>query len=200
MRLGVVLAGGRGERLGGGVPKAGIVWAGRTLLARAEATLAAISDEVLISAPATLPLDVADERRVADIAGAEGPLAGLVAALSARTYTQAVVLAVDLPFMSSAALESLRADLVPPWSAVVPMPAGIPQPLAAWYAPVAARQLAEVLARGERSVTRAVWTLNVRAIEAERLRHHPGGESAYFNLNTPADLAEAARRERQEPA
>ena len=79
-------------------------------------------------------------------------------------------------------------------SAVLAAPAGIPQPLATWFAPSASGPLAAALAAGERSVTRAVLALRARVLGPDVLVGMPEGEDAYFNLNTPADLAEAVRR------
>lgn len=194
MTLGVVLAGGRGLRLGREEPKAQLVLAGRTLLARARATLEALADVVVVSAPHELVLTIPDASRVSDAVGAKGPLAGLVAALTSRPFTRAIVLAVDLPFASVAALRALGEQLMPGDDAVLPAPAGIPQPLAAWFAPSASAPLAAALAAGERSVTRAVVALRARVIGPDALARMPEGEDAYFNLNTPADLAEAVRR------
>ena len=54
--LGVIVAGGRGARLGLGRPKAFAEVGGMTLLARAEAVLAALCDAIVIAAPASLEL------------------------------------------------------------------------------------------------------------------------------------------------
>lgn len=197
MRLGVVLAGGQGLRLARAEPKALLMLAGRTLLARAQATLELLCDEVVVSAPESLELGVPNARRIADPEGGEGPLAGLVAALACRPFTQAMVLAVDMPFASDVALRALHGHLRAGDDAVLAAPAGIPQPLAAWYAPSACEPLAAALACGERSVTRAVLALSVRVVLPAELATMPGGESAYFNLNTPADLDEAERRCRE---
>ncbi|HEV2105150.1 MAG TPA: NTP transferase domain-containing protein, partial [Candidatus Eisenbacteria bacterium] len=62
--LGVLLAGGRGARLGAGGPKALATLAGRTLLSRAHAILAAVCDAVVVVAPAALALPVAPGERV----------------------------------------------------------------------------------------------------------------------------------------
>ncbi len=194
MTLGVVLAGGRGVRLGRDEPKGQLVLAGRTLLARARATLEALVDVVVVSAPQHMVLAIPDASRVSDPVGVEGPLAGLVAALTSRPFTRAVVLAVDLPFASVAALSALGEQLMPGDDAVLAAPAGIPQPLAAWFAPSATAPLAAALAAGERSVTRAVLALRTRVLDSDALAGMPDGEDAYFNLNTPADLAEAVRR------
>ena len=87
--LGVLLAGGRGRRLGAGVPKALVTVAGRTLLDRALATLESVCDQVVVCAPARLELPVSSERMVHDAPGGEGPLAGAVAGLKSRPFGRA---------------------------------------------------------------------------------------------------------------
>ena len=190
--LGVLLAGGQGSRLGGERPKALADCGGRTLLARALATLEALTDPVIVVAPAHETLPVPGAQRVTDMPGAQGPFAGMIAGLGSRRFEEALVLAVDLPLVTAAtlaALRALRGDAL----AVVPAPGGIPQPLAAWFAPRAFLPLAESLRAGERSVTRAVLALDPVVVGPEQLAGLPGGLEAWLNVNTPDELAEAGR-------
>src|SRR4029079_16985212 len=84
-RLGVLIAGGAGERFGG--PKALARFHGATLVARAHAVLAEVCDDVVVVAPETLDLPVPATSRVPDRIAGEGPLSALVAGLSARAFT-----------------------------------------------------------------------------------------------------------------
>jgi molybdopterin-guanine dinucleotide biosynthesis protein A len=203
--LGVLVAGGQGARLGLGIPKALVRLGGRTLLERALATLAALCDEIALAAPAGIAAAVpagVQARRVDDAAGASGPLAGMVAGLTAARFERALVLGVDFPFAGPATLGSLLDRLEAAAGpaagpsapdAVVPAPRGIAQPLAAAYAPAASGILAARLAAGERAPRAAIAALSVRTLDDRALAALPGGADAFFNLNTPADL-EAARR------
>jgi molybdopterin-guanine dinucleotide biosynthesis protein A len=194
--LGILLAGGQGTRLGGESPKALVSCGGRTLLARALATLASVCDAVVVVAPEALVLPLPAEQRVADPPGASGPLAGMVAGLGSpagRACDEALVLAVDLPLLQPATLIALRA-LRGGAAAVVPAPGGIPQPLAAWVAASVRAPLAAALAAGERSASRAVVALAPAIVGDEVLRSLPGGLEAWLNVNTPSELEEAARR------
>ncbi len=190
--LGLVLAGGRGRRLGAPVPKALVTLAGRTLLERAIATLGACCDEVLVVAPASLALPLEPSRLVHDAEPGEGPLAGLVAGLASRAFERALVLGVDLPLVRAAALATLGASLGDAL-ARVPAPHGRPQPLAAAYAPAALAPLAAALARGERALVPAVLALPAALVDGAALALLPGGADAFANLNTPADFAAAER-------
>jgi molybdopterin-guanine dinucleotide biosynthesis protein A len=191
--LGVLLAGGRGRRLGLGVPKALVMLGGRTLLARALETLRALCEDVVVVAPAAMPLPLDPALRVADPEPVAGPLGALVAGFSAREFREALVLGVDHPFATPPALAALRA-LRGSAAAVVPAPGQRAQPLAAWYAPAALAPLAAAHARAERALVPAVLALDPRIVSDERLAAMPGGAAAYANVNTPPELEQAERR------
>lgn len=196
--LGVLLAGGSGSRLGLGMPKALVSVGGMTLLERGVRTLSAVCDQIVVSAPAEMGLPTSALsstllRRVDDPAGTSGPLAGIVAGLSATDYRQALVLAVDLPMATSGALAALLARL-DDHQAVLPMVGGLPQPLIAAYAATAAPILAGRLSAGERALTVAVESLHALWIRDQAWAELPGGLDNFFNVNTRADLAEAERR------
>src|SRR5262245_62700131 len=103
--LGVLLAGGRGRRLALAVPKALATLGDRTFLDRALAALRGACDEIVVALPAGLSLPLAGLEPVHD-PGA-GPLGGMVAALSARSFERAIVLGVDYPLMRSEVLRDL---------------------------------------------------------------------------------------------
>ncbi len=188
--LGVLVADGRGARLSLGMPKALARVGGRTLLERALETLRAACDEIVVAAPAGLHLPVPPEARADDVTGIEGPLSGVVAGLAARPFARALVLGVDFPLLRPALLRSL-ADRLGDHAAAVPAPGGIPQPLAAAYAPRAAAALAERLAAGERAVTVAVLALEPLLVGDAELARLEGGVESFFNFNTPEDRARA---------
>ena len=200
----MLLAGGLGRRLGGDTPKARVMCAGRSLLDRALATLAALCDAVVVVAPGDMELgelatpgagrDVQrDVKRIADPPGAAGPLAGLVAGLGADAFDDALVLAVDMPLLTPETLTALRA-LRGEASAVLPAPGGITQPLAAWYTARAFAPLAAALAAGERSPSRVVFAMHPAIIGDDALASLPGGLGVWLNVNTRAELDEAERR------
>ncbi|MBK7367878.1 MAG: molybdenum cofactor guanylyltransferase [Candidatus Eisenbacteria bacterium] len=191
-RLGILVAGGAGRRMGEGAPKAMRVVGGATLFARAEATLRACCDDWIVCAPESVTLPVASERRVADAAPASGAgddagrgssaLAGLVAGLSSRPFGVALVLGVDFPLLDPPTLLALHGALGA-HAVALAAPGGVPQPLAAWYAPSAVAPLTEAFARGERTLTRAVLALPHAIV--------PVDDTRFLNVNTPDDLVRA---------
>jgi molybdopterin-guanine dinucleotide biosynthesis protein A len=193
--LGVVVAGGRGRRLGLPVPKAMATLAGASLLERAVATLEGCCDEIVVAAPRdcplTLPRSAVPIRRVADSGDRRGPLAGLVAALEALPGRRSVVLGVDFPLIRPATLRFLLGRLAGGRAAVIPVPAGVPQPLVAAYAEEASDSLPAQFRAGERSLTAAALALEPLLLGDSALRRCEGGLENFFNLNTPQDLARA---------
>ncbi|MFN8586280.1 MAG: NTP transferase domain-containing protein [Candidatus Eisenbacteria bacterium] len=189
--LGVLVAGGRGTRLELGVPKALVACGGETLLARALRVLEALCDDVVVSAPATLDLPLERARRTDDPPGAEGPLAGLVAGLSSRACTRALVLGVDFPLVRAEALRAIGERLVDGVSVALPAPGGRVQPLAAWWSAAALPPLAGALARGERALVPQALALPHAIVDSVALAALPGGEEGFHNVNTRDDLAAA---------
>jgi len=188
----VLLAGGRGKRLGAGLPKALVVCGGRTLIARALDTLEALCDAVVVVAPRELELPVPRAQRVDDPPGAAGPLAAMVTGLASRPFEEALVFAVDLPLVTPAALAALRArrgDAL----AVMAAPGDVPQPVAAWYASGARAPLATALEGGERSLIAACRTLAPMLVGDAELAAMPDGGGFQWNVNTFEDLARAER-------
>jgi len=188
--LGVLLAGGRGTRLGAGLPKALVLCGGRTLFARALGTLAASCDDVVVVAPRDMELPAPRAQRIDDPEGERGPLAAMIAGLRARPFAEALVLAVDLPLVTAAGLATLRArrgDAL----AVMAAPLELPQPLAAWYASGARAPLAAALEAGERSLIAACATLSPRLVRDAELAAIPDGGGFQWNVNTFEDLSRA---------
>ena len=198
--LGIVLAGGRGERMRAGSPKALVVLGGRTLLDRAVATLASLCAEVAVVAPEAMDVGSASAIRVFDVPGFEGPLAGLVAGLEWAGEEEALVLGVDfpcvggdLPRMLVVRLDASR-NASPSFDAIVPRPDGIAQPLVAAYAPTAAGALRIALESGVRSLRSGLDRLHVDWLDDAVLAAIPGGTRCLLNVNTPDDLALATER------
>ncbi len=189
--LGVIVAGGRGVRLGSG-PKALVVLEGRTLLDRAIETLSRCCEEWVVATAPDIELPVDGARLVHDAPGSGGPLAGVAAALSAREPTDTLVLGVDFPLARPQALAALAARRGNS-PAVLPAPGGSPQPLAAVYGTAACAALRCALAEGETSIRRAALALGPLILDDVALAALEGGSENFFNVNTSEDLAEAAR-------
>lgn len=187
MRLGVLVAGGRGARLRLGVPKALAPFAGGTLAEHARSVLESSTDAIVVVAPRFVPLDFAGVERVHDTG--DGPLAATVAALAGRRFATAVVFGVDLPFVPAALLRAL-ADRVSQ-DAVMAAADGREQPLASAWSEVAVARLAARCAAGERAFVAAARATGARAVDVRELGFDP---AVLTNVNTAEDLAAAVER------
>ncbi|MBB4664150.1 molybdenum cofactor guanylyltransferase [Conexibacter arvalis] len=182
--IGVVLAGGRGRRIGGG--KATVELHGRPLLSYPVEVLRAALGEVAVVAKADTELpplpDVPiwiepDEPR--------HPLAGIVHALAAAEERPVLVAAGDLPFLTAELVGRLARADAHGRPAVVPRAGGRLQPLLARYERAAAAPLAAALRRPDGALTDAVEALAPKVVEV-------ADERAFFNVNLPEDLLTAA--------
>jgi molybdopterin-guanine dinucleotide biosynthesis protein A len=184
--LGVVLAGGRGSRLGGAKPTADL--AGRPLISYPLAALAEAGLEAVIVAKPDTDLPPLDVDVLTEPTEPVHPLAGIVAALL-QTGRPIVVIGCDFPFVPAALLRAL-ADAPEPL--VVPAPGGEAQPLVARWTPALLPALEDALAR-EEPLRRTVAALSPRLLEDTELAAFGDPARVFFNVNTPADLDAAAR-------
>lgn len=188
----VLLAGGRGERVGR--DKASLMIGGTSLIDRSLAAFDAIGLPVVIA----LRLDqMAPRGRVVvrDVAWTPGPMAGLLAALEQTTAEWAFVAAVDMPLLAPellGALYRVRGEA----DAVVPRVGGHDHVLASWLHVRALPALRTIAEAGERSVTRCFAQLKTRYVTAAELVADPDlarvdpALSSLTNVNTPEDVAE----------
>jgi molybdopterin-guanine dinucleotide biosynthesis protein A len=181
----VILAGGRSSRMG--CDKAWLEMDGQPLLARQirivrEAGVA----EVLISGRAEVDYAQFQLPVLLDPVADQGPLAGIERALSVCAFTHLLVLAVDLPRMSSAYLQRLM-EYCSPSVGVVPRLAGHSEPLVAIY-PKDCLPLAQAaIEQGEFAVRD--FALNCSASGFLREVDVSATDAAHFdNWNQPSDF------------
>ena len=184
-----ILAGGASRRMG--TDKSQLQIDRQTFTDRISETLLKVTDSVTIvgrqSDNSTLP-------SVADIYPQWGALGGLHAALNACKREWAIVVACDLPFVTSEFflfLAELRLD----HEAVVPIqPDGRPQPLAALYRVDPSRQRAtELIEAGKRRPLDLLEAVNTRWVSFDELRNLEQADRIFVNINTPSDYYEATR-------
>jgi molybdopterin-guanine dinucleotide biosynthesis protein A len=189
---GFILAGGASSRMG--VDKAHLRLGGQTLVGRAAEALRAVCGRVSVvsSKPDAhqfgLPV-------VRDLFEGRGALGGLHAALAHASAGWVAVLSCDLPFVSGALFERLKALRPPDSDAVAPLqPDGRPQPLCALYSRAASLPLADELIRAHELRPRVLLSrLRTRWISHEELDDLGGSQHFFRNLNTPEDFAEAEK-------
>ncbi len=167
---GVLLVGGASTRFGS--PKALALVDGETLAARAWRLLGEACDERIavgkLADGLELPFDVLD-----DGTDVRAPIAGVVAGLRAARHDVSVVLPVDVPHFTGAAVHELAAACL---DAAVP-PSG---PLPGAYRRSALPALEEALAGDRLALRDAIAELDVAIVALDA--------SVLLNVNTPDDV------------
>jgi len=163
----------------------------QTFTERIAETLLQITDSVSIvgrdSDESSLP-------SVADVYPKWGALGGIHAALAACSHEWAIVVACDLPFVTSELFSYLAAQQLD-HEAVVPVQEdGRPQPLAALYrVDPCLRQATELIEAGRRRPVDLLEAVNTRWVAFDELRNFTRAQSFFVNINTPDDYDEAIR-------
>ena len=192
---GVVLAGGRSQRMGGR-DKTLLALAGKPMIAHAVERLAPQVAAVAINAngdPSGFagfgkPVfgDVVDDFL--------GPLAGILSALrwaesAAAGYGHVVTVAADTPFFPDDLVRRFVGDAKTAGTVVMARSQGNPHPVFALWPVSLAGDLADWLERGETLKVRA-WAERHRLVYSD-FPPRPDGVDPFFNVNTPDDLATA---------
>jgi molybdopterin-guanine dinucleotide biosynthesis protein A len=187
----VVLAGGRGRRLGGPA-KPAIEVAGRPMLQRVLAAVATARARVVVGPPELGALVPAGVAVVREEPPGGGPVAALAAGLPWVPSEAAglVVLAADLPLLSAAAVRRVLAAVGSGDGAVYVDGSGRRQWLCgAWRPDAVRRRLAELEASGPlagRSLRELMGPLSVVEVSSAA-----GEPPPWYDCDTPAALAEA---------
>jgi molybdenum cofactor guanylyltransferase len=185
-----ILAGGRARRLGG-QDKSALIVDGLRFIDRQREALTPLTDRIVLVGARdarTAPLDVENDRWPD-----AGPLGGLATALLTATTDRVLVLACDLPCVTTEFLAFL-ADVDPAATAVVPVCDDRWQPLCAFYARRTVETFVAALARGERAVAPVVNQLGPRLIGHHEWAPFDRTGLLLANVNTPDDLARICSR------
>ncbi|MDX6729065.1 MAG: molybdenum cofactor guanylyltransferase [Baekduia sp.] len=181
--VGVVLAGGRGRRLGG--DKAIVELEGRALVRYPLEALHEVCDEVAVVAKrdTILPPLAGMANLWIEPDEPRHPLVGVAHALRLAMGRPVLVVPVDLPLIDAATLQALLSADRTGVAAVVPRAYGRLQPLCALYCPAALAGLEafDVTARAIDVVT----ALGIRELEGL-------DPMAFFNVNRPEDVLQAS--------
>jgi len=188
---GVILAGGANARFGGG--RKGLVEVDvRRVVDRVIDALLPATDELLLIAndeAVWAAIDGVPAR--ADVRRERGGLAGIHSAL-AYCADSALVVAWDMPFVSSTLLSALRRRGEESHAAVIPEGAGGLEPLCAYYPKSALDLVERQLDAGEFRVSAFIEALPHRVIMPQRdVSRFGAPERLFVNVNSPADLIAA---------
>jgi molybdenum cofactor guanylyltransferase len=193
-----ILTGGASSRMG--VPKGLLQFGGQPLIVRIARLVDPLVSSVTLVGP-TEPYAPIGLRVIADqqFGGPSedrtvGPLAGIASALTVTQTEWNLILACDLPYLTSEWLDWLVARAtVSSAEIIMPRTAGGPEPLAAVYRRECAQPIIEALERGTRKVTDAMEQFRMEFIaEKDWLHIDPSGR-VLRNMNAPEDYEEARR-------
>ena len=194
--MGFIIAGGKSSRMGTGVDKAFLEFGGQTLLDRALTVMSEVCDSVrIVGDPAKFAKYGSTKYGsskygsvVADIFSGCGPLAGIHAALVHSAAELNLMLAVDMPFVSTELLAFLFAAAAES-DAIITVPRtgkGL-QPLCAVYRRGFSLAAEQALRAGKYKIDAAFSSVSVRVIEEAELAAAGFSEQSFFNVNTPQD-------------
>jgi len=194
MASAVILAGGRGSRMG--APKATMRFGAGTIIERIVAELRrGFADIVIVAAPlseARPAIQAAGASTIHDDAAFEGPVGALARGLRAARSEIVFACSCDMPMIRMEVARMLCGK-IRGRDAVIPEIGGRLQPLCAVYRRGCSRVLARMAARGDRRLTEIADQVDARFIGERELRAVDPELTSFINVNTPEDYARALR-------
>ncbi len=186
---GLILAGGASRRMGRN--KALIEWDGQPQIARVASALRPVTFEQLIIANDPEPYQFLHLPIIPDIEPGWGPLMGLYSGLRAAKGAWAILVAVDMPFLTSAFLQGLLA-MAPGYDVVIPEVQDKLHPLCAVYRRDTCLPAIEaVIKQGQRRLIAFHDLVKVRRVDEATLRTISPDLRELININTPEELRQA---------
>ena len=184
-----ILVGGASSRMG--KDKSQLLVEGQTFTDRIAQTLRPLTNSISIVGK---PLDASTLPAVPDVYPKWGALGGLHAALNACKREWAIVVACDLPFLTSELFLRL-AELRMDHHAVVPVQQDDrPQPLAALYrVDPCLERATELIQAGKRRPLDLLEAVNTLWVAFAEITNVDQAERFFVNINTPRDYDEAIR-------
>jgi molybdopterin-guanine dinucleotide biosynthesis protein A len=182
-----------------GRDKASLPFCGETLLARVVRTLASVVDEIVVVArrgqalPALPHAGRAQVSVVHDEVEGKGPLGGLLPGLRAATCEAAYASSCDVPFLSTAFVETVFASLGTA-DVAIPQAGGRLNPLAAVYRRSVLPHVEALLAADRLRPVFLLERVPHVLVPEDALRAADPELLSLSNVNTPEDYAAALRR------
>lgn len=182
----LVLCGGESRRMGG-VDKGACLVNGQSMLARVVGCVQPLFSQVVLSTDR--PRGMAGLVEVVQPAEAvRGPLAGVVVAVPVVTQDWLLVVACDMPLLSPqllVCLADLRGEGV---DAVVPVVAGVEQPLCAFYHRRVFDRFDECLRQRQGGIRRLLQQFDCRYVDEGVLQGVDPGLRSFCDVDTPEVL------------
>lgn len=188
----IVLAGGRGTRLGR--DKICEIVGDKSLLQQVLACVGQLSDDTIVVTAKGRSIPPQDGqpgfRLVTDIFPEKGPLGGIYTGLVASRYHRNLVVACDMPFLNQGLLRYML-ELSSDFDLVVPRVGDLHEPLHAVYTRSCLAPIESLLRRGRLSILELFHAVRVRYVTAEEIDRFDPERLSFFNINTGGDLDKA---------
>jgi molybdopterin-guanine dinucleotide biosynthesis protein A len=185
----IVLAGGKGLRLGG--EKALLEINGENLLQRVISNLGFLnSDIILVTAENQKLPQLAYNQRlkiVSDIYPRKGPLAGIYSGLRNSDSEKNFVIACDMPFLDREFISYLI-EVSNGFDITIPRFGNIVEPLHSVYSKNCMESLQELLVSNSLKVDNLLKMVNVRYVETQEVNFFDPEHFSFININTKTDL------------
>jgi molybdopterin-guanine dinucleotide biosynthesis protein A len=131
---------------------------------------------------------------VADTHIGIGPLEAIRTALANSRQPRVVLVGCDLPFITPQLFTHLL-DVGGDAQAIVPLDdGGRLEPLCAIYSTLALASVTELIANGERKVSRLFERIPTRLVAFSEIHHLAGARRFFENINSPEDYQRAIER------
>jgi molybdopterin-guanine dinucleotide biosynthesis protein A/molybdopterin converting factor small subunit len=190
----IILTGGKSSRMG--QAKALLAFDGEPLIAHIARALKRMFAEIVVVAAPEQELPALPAKIVRDEVAYQGPVGGIYYGLSAAGGEFSFVISCDAPFLNSALIAYLTAQ-ISGYDVVVPYWEERYQPLHAVYRKSVLPLLKEQLERGELRPIYLFDKVRTRKIEAEEIKRLDPDGLSFLNMNTQQDYQAASQRWRE---
>ena len=190
----IVLAGGRGARLGR--DKNREVVGESCLLQRVVSSLSLFECEIIIvtanKQPPLPPIDYPGLRIIEDTCSGKGALGGIYTGLAASSSHYNFTVACDMPFLDYNLMRYIM-QLSPGFDAVVPRLGDMVEPLHAVYSKDCLVPIETVFRQNNLSIYSLYSLIKVRYVEVDEIDTFDPAHRSFFNINTEDDLNTARK-------
>lgn len=188
---GIVLAGGKGKRLGR--DKTAEKIGGNTILQRVVDSLSLVCEGlvIVIAQGQREPLLSTKATMVADLYPGKGAIGGIYTGLAASDSFSNLVVACDMPFLNPSLLQYIK-QVSTGFDVVIPRDKeGKLEPLLALYSKNCLPHIYRQIQRGDLKIDAFLSQVKVRYVEESETRELDPERLSFYNINTEDDLIRA---------
>lgn len=185
--FGAVLAGGKSSRMG--EDKAILSWRNKTMLENAVEILEKQTIGVVICSNNEMH-DLKGKIRLQDRVESNGPVSGIITALTYFSPESVLIIACDMPFVSHSIIYYLINEDDAKYDAIVYEHSGNKEPLCAIYHSAALTVIENAFREREFKLHAILQRMNVKYLQPEDPEKLPK-TSVFTNINTPDDYQKA---------